>query len=464
MRSDIKMNDDLFRAHFLKTHHDKLVCIQDGKLTQVTDPANNNLLVILYNDLGCMLYDAKNKLFITDLSQDGSITYSESPTIFSVCRKAASRFQIQSLEKFLSSRVASEQWTVKWSNNYARWEEFSLVDATEAQFITPTINKDDIALISTAMLNKFSSLDARLNMLEKKIESLSSAPQKESKRLFKYLNQPDYKSALVDFYFRRTGKILDFNNLQTFNEKTQAYKLYGDHSRMGPLSDKYVVRDYIRSKGYWHILLRDYGAYTSPEQIDYDLLPEKFAIKCNHGSGMNRFLTKGKFDKNQLAATLNKWLLTNYAFNFGFELQYKDIKPLIMVEEFIPTPNLTEYKFWCFKGEAKYVNATTERAQGTTKITFFDLDWVKQDFTYHFPSSNKPIPRPYDFDKMLAIAQDLADDFPHVRVDLYNPEPGVIYFGELTFSSNSGCCEWTRPSIDKELGTYFDIEGLLPKS
>ena len=40
---------------------------------------------------------------------------------------------------------------------------------------------------------------------------------------------------------------------------------------------------------------------------------------------------------------------------------------------------------------------------------------------------------------MLRYAEILSENFPFVRVDLYNVD-GKIYFAELTFTPTGGCC------------------------
>lgn len=59
---------------------------------------------------------------------------------------------------------------------------------------------------------------------------------------------------------------------------------------------------------------------------------------------------------------------------------------------------------------------------------------------------------------MLEIAEDLAKEFPLVRVDLYN-KSGKIFFGELTFYDESGYTQFVPDEFDTKLGRQF----ILPK-
>jgi hypothetical protein len=56
------------------------------------------------------------------------------------------------------------------------------------------------------------------------------------------------------------------------------------------------------------------------EDIDFNNLPEKFALKCNHGSGMNLFVTnKTKINFTKAKQTFNNWMNTNFAFVNGLD-------------------------------------------------------------------------------------------------------------------------------------------------
>jgi hypothetical protein len=58
---------------------------------------------------------------------------------------------------------------------------------------------------------------------------------------------------------------------------------------------------------------------------------------------------------------------------------------------------------------------------------------------------------------MIEIAEKLAADFVHFRVDLYNIS-GKIYFGELTHYSQSGLVNCISRSSDLELGKHWTIK------
>ena len=114
----------------------------------------------------------------------------------------------------------------------------------------------------------------------------------------------------------------------------------------------------------------------------------------------------------------------------------------------------------CFCGHVHSLFVLTDRDKGA-KINFFDRNWnplnVKSD---SYPTSNQLILKPKNFDRMIEIAEVLSEDFPHVRIDLYNID-GNIIFGEMTFYSGSGYWGFVPDSFDFELGQQFDISSFI---
>jgi hypothetical protein len=57
---------------------------------------------------------------------------------------------------------------------------------------------------------------------------------------------------------------------------------------------------------------------------------------------------------------------------------------------------------------------------------------------------------------MIEIAEKLSKGFSHVRVDLYNIN-GAIYFGEMTFTTNSGYIHFVPKEFEHLLGEQWDL-------
>ena len=64
-------------------------------------------------------------------------------------------------------------------------------------------------------------------------------------------------------------------------------KKYANNPLVRQCADKFAVREYIEQCGLGHILNDLIGAWDRPEDIDWNALPNRFVIKCNHGAGYN---------------------------------------------------------------------------------------------------------------------------------------------------------------------------------
>lgn len=261
---------------------------------------------------------------------------------------------------------------------------------------------------------------------------------------------------------------INFENPITFTEKRQWLKLYYDNPKQALYTDKYEVRKHIIEtigEDYLIPLISIDGkdCFNSSEEIDFDKLPNSFVIKCTHGSHMN-IIVKDKsklsyHDIRKYKKQLNKWLKVNYAFFVGLELHYKDIKPRIIIEKYVDFGDamLTDYKFFCFSGDPKFVLIVENR--GTDKYTesYLDLDFNKTEFRLDRFKANENVVKPENFKEMVDISKKLCEDFPLVRVDLYSFK-GKVYFGELTFTPAAGY-DFPNPfEFDRILGDYIKID------
>lgn len=257
---------------------------------------------------------------------------------------------------------------------------------------------------------------------------------------------------------------LNLKNPRLFNDKIQYLKLNGDIDFMQKCADKYAVREYLKEIGYSEILTKVYQVCDKPEEIDYDKLPQKFALKCNHGCGCNIIVKdKSKLDIKKTNKQLKKFLRKDYSKIFG-EIQYRHIPRKIIIEEFIETSDGLEpsdYKFYSFNGDVECVMVCVgrENGHGKAKYYFFDKKWNL--LRINPAGRNAPegftIPKPKKMDEMWKIAEELSSGIPFVRVDLYC-EKDKIYFGELTFTPSAGA--------DENLGPVEETWGdkiVLPK-
>lgn len=266
--------------------------------------------------------------------------------------------------------------------------------------------------------------------------------------------------AMSKLYFKIVlHKKLNLDNPQTFNEKIQWMKLYyyPKNSVAVNGSDKYAVRDYIIKKGYGDKLVPLLGVWDRAEDIDWDKLPDRFVLKCNHGCAYNIVvLDKSKLDKAAAVKKLNGWLKEDFG-AFNIELHYSAIKHhRITCEEFLGD-NITDYKFFCFDGKPDCIYVSTDLIHDRqAQIGFFYLDGKKMPLHRDDYTDIPEVVLPAFYDEMKQAAEVLCKEFPFVRVDFFIAN-GTWYFAELTFTPGAGMMPFNPESFDLEWGKKIKL-------
>lgn len=296
-----------------------------------------------------------------------------------------------------------------------------------------------------------------------KVKSVCDRPQLLLIRLSenKLIHIPD-KLYLKLMYRFIMGKKLNLNNPKTFNEKLQWLKLYSRDPLYTTLVDKYAVKEYVANVIGEDYIIPTIGVYEKFDDIDFSTLPDKFVIKCTHDSGgVVVCKDKSKLDVAIAREKISKCLKRNFYY-IGREWPYKNVKPRIIIEEFMEddkNEDLNDYKFMCFNGKVKCSFVCSDRrSKDGLKVTFFDLDWNKMPFQRHYPTSKKEIPKPVNYDKMIQLSEKLAKDLPFARVDFYEVN-GKVYFGEITFFPGNGTEEFTPEEWDYTMGSWINLPG-----
>lgn len=268
------------------------------------------------------------------------------------------------------------------------------------------------------------------------------------------------RSFLVRLFPLRTGYPLNLENPQTFNEKIQWLKLYDRKPIYIKMVDKVEAKKYVADIIGREYIVPTYNVYERLEDIDFDVLPEQFVLKCNHDSG-GLVICKNKlsFNKNEAIKNLKKAFNRNYYWK-NREWPYKDVKPKIIAEKYLTDDGvgLKDYKFYCFNGEPRilYISKGLDDHK-TANISFLTMDWLFAPFVR---SDYNPFPslpeKPSKFDEMVAIARRLSCNIPFVRVDLYQVR-NQVYFSELTFSPCSGFMPFEPKEWDFRLGSWLRL-------
>lgn len=346
--------------------------------------------------------------------------------------------------KFTYDRVAEEfkqGFALKFANDFRFAFDMGLIK--EEQLLTPNLS----------FLKK---LFAEVMPIERKIKE-----DNKKKDYYFYLNldTADYEKELKLWYKDKVGYELDLENPITYTQKIQWMKLYDSTQLKSDLTDKYKVREWVKNKIGEKFLIPLLGVWNKFDDIDFNKLPDRFVLKCNHGCKFNHIvLDKNKLNINELKDKFDEWMEQDFAFKYGLQLHYSNIEHKIIAEEYLENNNhdLYDYKFLCFNGEPKYIWVDTQRFTKHAR-DFFDLDWNYLDLETQVARSNNPLPKPVNLEKMIELARTLSKGFPHVRVDFYVLNDGSIKFGEMTFTSSSGDNKWSPKIYDYKLGQLFDL-------
>jgi hypothetical protein len=262
-------------------------------------------------------------------------------------------------------------------------------------------------------------------------------------------------------FLKKFGRFPELKNPVTLNEKLLKLKLedYGTNELVRQCADKYRVRDYVKNCGLENCLNKLWEVYDRPEDIDWESLPESFAMKWNFGCGYNVICrNKEELDIREAEQKLRKWGREPFWAYFS-ELQYRGVPKKIIVEEYIGGKEGTspeDYKFYCFHGSAYCVMLCVGREEGWPKFYFFDREFrlmrINRD------SAQAPegfsLPKPEGIEEAFGIADRLSRGFPFVRVDLYLTERGAR-FGEMTFTPAAALDNKRLPETDLLFGSLM---------
>ena len=264
------------------------------------------------------------------------------------------------------------------------------------------------------------------------------------------------KRYLSLFYLINFGKKPNLETPQSFNEKMNWLKLHDHRDIYTTMADKYAAKTYVAERIGPEYVVKNYGVYDRWEDIDFNLLPNKFVIKGTHDSG-GAFVCKDKstFDFKEAGQRIKYNLRINYFYPLR-EWPYKNIKPRIIVDQLLDDHSgkeLRDYKFWCFNGKPTFMYVTNKGK--VIKENFYDMDFKPVSIDHGFERTIPEYEKPTNFDKMKELATQLSAGIPFVRVDFFNVD-GRIYFGEFTFYDWGGMRPF-RNDWDEKIGQFIEL-------
>ena len=274
---------------------------------------------------------------------------------------------------------------------------------------------------------------ARLRILQNQLISL----------LVSYLTPRNPVLASRILFKHIMGYPLNLTRPATYSEKVQWLKLYNETPLMIECGDKYGVRRYVEKKGCGELLNELYGVYTSADEIDFNVLPQKFVLKITNACGYNIICDKRDLDEQKVLTQLKKWQKKQFGLATA-EPHYSRMQSRIVCERFLvdsETGTLNDYRVHCLNGVPVYVVATRQKQAGEPYRLFrFDFEKVlielpgetgcQADLMDMLPSDEM-------LAKLYAYSKILCEGIKLVRVDFYIVDRKV-YLGEMTFTPGAG--------------------------
>lgn len=263
----------------------------------------------------------------------------------------------------------------------------------------------------------------------------------------------DIKAIMDCYKILKNRGMKDKNNCLTYEDKIKWLCLFGCTELKSQCADKIKVKEYVKNKIGKDISVPILKIYNNIKEFNIKELPDKFVLKCNHGSGYN-FIVKDKntSDINKIKSTMDLFQKSDYSMVSG-ELHYHWIKPLIFVEPYL-SDIMYDYRFYCFNGKPVFMDIVY-RGKKPKIYNTYDLNFEPIYNMRREKSDYSMVEKPKLFSTMLEYAKILCTDFELVRVDFFYIDDN-IYHAELTFTPTAGTAHFTE-KYNLELGSILEI-------
>ncbi len=250
------------------------------------------------------------------------------------------------------------------------------------------------------------------------------------------------------------------SNATTIQEKINWLTIHENPEYKANIVDKILLHEYSKKILGKDICVPILKIYNSSNEIDLNELPDKFVLKCNHGSAMNILCNnKSKLNIKEAKKKLDKWMKINYAL-IGFEFQYLYVKKKIFAERYL-IDDIQDYKIYCFNGKPKFIRVQKYLPDHSGIINnYYNLDWtlneIETGIQNYIRMPNAKFKKPKNLALMIKYSKKLSSEFSFVRVDFYEVN-NVVYLGEMTFTPSNSVFKCKDKNQSLYLGEMLDI-------
>lgn len=292
------------------------------------------------------------------------------------------------------------------------------------------------------------------------------------------LKEKDYPKYLSIAYFNKMGEKLNLKHPKKLSEKIQWLKIYDATPLKAQLTDKVLVRDWIKEKIGEDYLKPALQICNNFDEINYDSLPNSFIIKCSHGCKWHAVIkSKSAFLGNEklynfVKKKINGWMSQSFFGYSDFELHYKYIvDPKIIIEpllrEDINNPHKNkQIRVFCFNSQPKIICYYESAGVSNDRVcSTFDENYKPTDLNISIDSRYAHeipdyISKKQEVDEItknaVNLSKFLAKDFKFVAIDWFIFQD-KLYFEEMTFTPYSGF--FFKEEIDVKAGRMLNLKG-----
>lgn len=264
-------------------------------------------------------------------------------------------------------------------------------------------------------------------------------------------------------YWKKYKIGLNLNDPSSFYEKMNYWKHFCYSDKQDNLTDKLIVKDVLIKDGFGKCVAKCFFKTDNVSELKKWVEENKgkiskFVIKASHSCGDVFIYENGAIIRkggrrikslNKLYKMLKTSLKYNHYYS-RFELNYKNLKPMIYVEEYIDFDDSSvEYEIMLNYGEIIFCNVVSNR-QGPGHIEYLEDNKFKP-----FDSANTAY-KPKEFQLICEIIKKECSSFPFCRVDFVENK-SKTYFMEFTFCKSGGIGILSPSELNSKLGKLFKL-------
>ncbi len=271
---------------------------------------------------------------------------------------------------------------------------------------------------------------------------------------------PLLKSCFTNFrkaeFLRRGGQYIpDYENPRTLNDKV-GYILdnyYSASPITRVIGTKYLAKKYVADVvGEKHVV-KLFGVWNNPEDIEWDKLPNKFVLKSVRGNFGREVILVTDKTKLDISKTVDK--LKEFC---SVPIMTGIKEKRIIAEEFLEPvgEELIDYKIFCSYGQPIVMDCLSKQKYENTDVkfktcAFYSIpEWKRLPIVINKHPLNNFLKSKH-FNEMMEIASKLSKNFPLIRIDLYEIGDRVLV-GELTEDASGAKSIFDRAEWDFKIG------------